>query len=266
MCSPSRASFLSGQPPQVTGVIDQMQYSFVPSLRPDMPNMGSVLKGLGYRTAYFGKFEMDKALLEPRPTVNYSSAFQHYGFDVASAAGDIGSAPDSGFDNDAFTAGEAVRWLRVSASEARRTGKPFFMVASFVNPHDIMFGNGNVPGQPEVQKPVVPWVTPPPPASSAYEKQWAFTLPQSLEESLVAPGMPKALLEYHTGWTGWSGVIPPERRDMWSIFYNYYLNAIRDSDRSISRSSTSWTTWTCGGTPSWSSPPITARWEVLTAG
>ena len=34
MCSPSRASFLTGQPPQVTGVIDQMQYSFVHSLSP----------------------------------------------------------------------------------------------------------------------------------------------------------------------------------------------------------------------------------------
>ena len=62
-CQPSRASFLTGQPPQVTGVIDQMQYGFVHSLNPDMPNVGSVLKGLGYRTAYFGKFELDKAIL-----------------------------------------------------------------------------------------------------------------------------------------------------------------------------------------------------------
>jgi arylsulfatase len=235
MCTPSRASFLTGQPPQVTGVIDQMQYSYQNSLSPDMPNVGSVLKGLGYRTAYFGKFEMDKALLDPKPTTNYSTAFQPYGFDVASAGGDIGSAPDSGFDNDRFIAGEAVRWLRVSANEARRNGKPFFMVASFVNPHDIMFGNGNIPGQPEVQKPIVPWVVPPPPANSIYEKKWSFKLPSSLDESLTAPGMPKALLEYHMGWTAWSGTIPTDRKDMWTIFYNYYLNAIRDSEGGIQR-------------------------------
>src|SRR5215471_8829681 len=233
MCSASRASFLTGQPPQVTGVIDQMQYSFVHSLSPDLPNVGSVLKGLGYKTAYFGKFEMDKQLLVPKPTVNYSTAVQRYGFDVFSARGDIGSDPRSGFDNDPSIAAESVRWLRVNASEARRTHRPFFMVASFVNPHDIMFGNGNVPGQPPVQKPVAPWVTPPAPANSIYEKKWSFTLPPSLQESLTAPGIPGALLEYQKGWDGWSGVIPTDRKDMWRIFYNYYLNTIQDNDRSL---------------------------------
>jgi arylsulfatase A-like enzyme len=233
MCSPSRASFLTGQPPQITGVIDQMQFGFVHSLSPEMPNVGSALKRLGYKTAYFGKFEMDKSLLNPKPNVNYSTAFRPYGFDVASAAGDVGSAPDSGFENDDYIAGEAVRYLRVNANAGRRTGKPFFMVASFVNPHDIMYGNGNAPGKPEVQRPVEPEMLPPPPANTIYEKKWSFTLPLSLDESLSAPGMPKALLEYKKGWDAWSGTIPTDRKDMWSIFYNYYLNTSRDSAGSI---------------------------------
>src|SRR5215831_16642035 len=233
MCSPSRASFLTGQPPQVNGVIDQMEYSFQQSLSPDLPNMGSVLKGLGYKTAYFGKFEMDKKVLQDKPTINYDMALQPYGFDVFSVGGDTNSAPDSGFHNDAYIAGEGVRWLRVHAGESRRTGQPFFMVASFLNPHDIMFGNGNIPGQPPVQKPVVPYAAPPPPPDSIYEKRWSFTLPASVQESLTAPGMPGALLQYLQGWDGWSGVIPTDRTDMWGIFYNYYLNTIRDNDRSL---------------------------------
>src|SRR5215813_2678188 len=233
MCSPSRASFLTGQPPQIHGVSDQMQFTYQQSLNPKLPNMGSVLKGLGYKTAYFGKFEMDKKLLETKPTVNYSTALRPYGFDVFGSGGDIGSDPDSGFENDAFIAGESVRWLRTNASEARRTGQPFFMVASFLNPHDIMFGNGNVPGQPAVEHAVVPFVLPPLPASSIYEKKWNFKLPPSLTESLTAPGMPGALLEYKKGWDGWSGTIPTDRKDMWGIFYNYYLNCIGDEDRSI---------------------------------
>jgi arylsulfatase len=198
-----------------------------------MPNMGSVLKAMGYKTAYFGKFEMDQSILDPKPTVNYSTVAQPYGFDVFSAAGDIGSTPDSGYDNDPFIAGESVRHLQEAAAEARKTGQPFFMVSSFVNPHDVMYGDGNVPGQPEVQKPVVPAAIPPPPASTIYEKTWQFALPESLSESLTAPGMPNALLEYKTGWDGWSGVIPTDRKDMWTIFYNYYLNTIQDVDRGI---------------------------------
>ena len=73
------------------------------------------------------------------------------------------------------------------------------MVASFVNPHDIMYGDGNVPGQPQVQKPVVPSAIPPPPSNSIYEQNWSFTLPASLDESLAAPGMPNALSEYKNG-------------------------------------------------------------------
>jgi arylsulfatase len=233
MCSASRASFLTGRPPQVHGVFDQMHYPFVPSLPPDLPNMGSVLKGLGYKTAYFGKFEMDKKLLEANPTVNYSTALQPYGFDVFSAGGDIGSEPLSGFDNDPFISGESVRWLHANATEARRTGRPFFMVASFLNPHDVMYANANVPGQPPVEKAVSPKALPPLPASSLYQKKWTFPLPTSLEESLTGRGMPRALLEYQTGWLGWSGVIPTNRKDMWDVYCNYYLNSIRDCDRSV---------------------------------
>ncbi|MFO0990619.1 MAG: sulfatase-like hydrolase/transferase [Hyphomicrobiales bacterium] len=233
MCSPSRAALLTGRPPQVNGVIDQMQTPYTPSLSPRVPNLGSVLKGLGYKTAYFGKFEMDKALLKPDPAIDYSGALQSYGFDVFSAGGDIGSAPQSGLNSDPLIARESANWLRTSATEARRGGKPFFMVASFLNPHDIMFGNANVPGESAAEEAVSPKALPPLPASSIYDKTWSFSLPPSLDESLTAPGTPAALLEYKKGWDGWSGAIPADRKDMWRIFYNYYLNAIRDEDRSL---------------------------------
>ena len=40
MCSPSRATLLTGRPPQFHHVIDQMQYPFVPTLNPNIPNVG----------------------------------------------------------------------------------------------------------------------------------------------------------------------------------------------------------------------------------
>src|SRR5262245_65807230 len=35
MCTPSRAAFFSGTPPQVNGVFDQMETGYVPSLKTD---------------------------------------------------------------------------------------------------------------------------------------------------------------------------------------------------------------------------------------
>ena len=106
MCTPSRAAFLTGQPPQVNGVFDQMEFSYQGSLSPDRPNMGSVLKGLGYQTAYFGKFELHSRLLDVRDTVNYSTALQPYGFDEFGPNGDVPSGPYDGYTKDCYTAGQ----------------------------------------------------------------------------------------------------------------------------------------------------------------
>jgi arylsulfatase len=192
-----------------------------------------VLKGLGYQTAYFGKFEMDKPLLADRPTVNYSGAAQPYGFEQFAATGDAPSGPHDGYTRDCYIAGEGVRWLRTNVPKSRKSGQPFFLVLSFLNPHDIMFANANVPGMAPVQKPAVPLFMPPLPANALYERVWSFTLAPSLTESLTAKGMPAALTEYHKGWSGALGLVPPDRKDMWRIFYNYYLNCIRDNDRSL---------------------------------
>jgi arylsulfatase len=233
MCTASRAAFLTGQPPQVTGVFDQMQYTYQASLSPDRPNMGSALKKLGYRTAYFGKFEMDKRLLALSDTVNYSDALKPYGFDQFGATGDTPSGPWDGYVNDCAIASDGVRWLRTNVPKSRRDGQPFFLVLSFLNPHDIMFADANVPGLAPVQKPGVPLFMPPLPANALYERQWDFALAPSLGESLAAKGMPAALAEYDKGWSGALGLVPPGRKDMWRIFYNYYLNCIRDNDRSL---------------------------------
>jgi arylsulfatase len=233
MCTASRAAFLTGQPPQVTGVCDQMQYTYQHSLSPDRPNMGSVLKGLGYQTAYFGKFEMDKRLLALSDKVNYTDALKPYGFDQFGATGDTPSGPWDGYANDCAIASDGVRWLRTNVPKSRRDGRPFFLVLSFLNPHDIMFADANLPGTAPVQKPGAPVFMPPLPPNALYERKWEFVLAPSLTESLTAKGMPAALREYDKGWSGALGYVPPDRKDMWRIFYNYYLNCIRDNDRSL---------------------------------
>jgi arylsulfatase A-like enzyme len=233
MCSPSRATFLTGVPPQVNGVFDQMEYNFVPSLPATRANVGSILKKLGYTTAYFGKFEMDKALLlNVKNTKNYSTLAAAYGFDIFNATGDVAGNPLQGYRDDVYFVGEAVKWLRHYHSATNTLHEPFFMVVSLLNPHDIMYGEANLPDMPPIQKPAIPNIFLPP-ANSIYSKQWNFPLASTLTESLTAKGMPEALSQYQTGWSGIYGFIPVARKDMWHFYYNYYLNAIRDNDKSL---------------------------------
>jgi arylsulfatase len=233
VCTPSRAVIFTGQPPQVNGVHDHLAFGYTPSLRPDLPNAGSVFKGLGYQTAYFGKFELNSKVLAAKRTDNTSTALQPYGFDAYNADGDFEGGVLGGYDSDAYIAGQGLRWLRSNAEPLRQKGQPFFMVLSFVNPHDVMFIDTNPRGAPAVQKAIANNLLQPPPASAIYERKWASSLPPSLGESHKAPGMPPAIHEYAKGWSDVFGVIPTDRKDMWAIYYNYYLNCLRDNDRSM---------------------------------
>ena len=231
MCTPSRAALWSGTPPQVNGVFDQTEMPWATSLRTDRPNMGSMMKRLGYRTAYYGKWEMNLDLIR-NPPANSSDALQPYGFDTYQPDGDKIGAPDQGYKTDTYTASESVRWLRGNVPKLRKSGQPFFLVVSFLNPHDIMYADSNVPGPPQEQVAGSPKLTPPP-KNALYGKRWNSALSPTLKESLSAPGMPAALAEYQRGWSGALGYIPTNRPDMWQVFNDYYLNTIRDADTDL---------------------------------
>jgi arylsulfatase A-like enzyme len=232
MCTPSRGVIFSGQPPQVNGVYDQMELGYVPSLATDKPSMGTIVKQLGYETAYFGKFELRKDIITPKDTVNYTEALREYGFDTFAPDGDKVGSPDQAYDTDTYTGGEAIRWLRTNAHEMNRQGKPWFLVVSFVSPHDIMYADANVPGKLVQQSQVGMKITPPP-DNTHFATQWKFPESPSHFQPMDAPGRPRAQLTYRIGWSEFLGDIPIHAAQMWTVYYNYYLNLIRDNDRNL---------------------------------
>jgi arylsulfatase A-like enzyme len=232
MCTPSRGVMFSGHPPQVNGVFDQMELGYVPSLDKRKPSMGTVMRELGYATAYYGKFELRRDIIYPKDTVNYTEALVEYGFDAFAPDGDKIGGPDQGYDTDEYTVAEGNRWLREHAGELNRQDQPWFLLISMVSPHDIMYADANPPGQ-QVQVSQVGAEITKPPANSLYGGKWKFPLSASRQQKLIAPGRPQAQREYLEGWSYWLGTIPADRPEMWEIFYNYYLNLIRDNDETL---------------------------------
>ena len=231
MCTPSRGVMFSGQPPQVNGVFDQMELGYVPSLKTDRPSMGTIFKKLGYATAYYGKFELRRDIITPKTDINYTDALRECGFDQFAPDGDKVGSPDQGYDTDVYTCSEAIRWLRTE-QEINKQGKPWFLVVSFVSPHDIMYAEVNQPGK-KVQVSQVGQTLTPPPGNSHFATQWKFPASPSHSQPMDTPGRPRAQLVYDIGWSAFLGEIPVNATEMWNTYYNYYLNLIRDNDRNI---------------------------------
>ena len=122
LCGPARASFFTGLMPHHHRIIDNEEiynekYGRFPT-RNDVITMGAAFKQAGYTTAYFGK--------EHAADYGWNS-IDDYGSIKYSAGGMLaeGSVFDQIFTRD------AVNFLR------REQERPFYMVLSLINPHDI---------------------------------------------------------------------------------------------------------------------------------
>jgi arylsulfatase A-like enzyme/putative intracellular protease/amidase len=186
-CVPSRPTLLTGQYPDVHGVTQtdglgkDASDSRMRWLPPgEVPTLGNWFRAAGYDTHYDGKWHVSHADLHDsngrRLTTNTDSGevladsvqayldadpLAPYGF-----SGWVGPEPhgasmaDSGLRRDPLIADRLVAWLEDRYAR-RRAGdaealRPFLLVASFVNPHDIVLFPAWVRKQPFRQSPLDP--------------------------------------------------------------------------------------------------------------
>ncbi len=169
-CVPSRPTIFTGQYPDLHGVTqtDGMGKQFDDSrlrwLRAgEVPTLGNWFRAAGYDTHYDGKWHIshadlenpatgeplatndDDGVVDPVAVQRYLDAdpLGPYGF-----SGWVGPEPhgagmaNSGFRRDPLFADRVVAWLKDRYAR-RRAGdaaamRPFLLVASFINPHDIV--------------------------------------------------------------------------------------------------------------------------------
>lgn len=124
-CTPSRATIFTGQHAAISGMFDNVNFSWQRPLDPTVPTMGHLLAAAGYRCAYVGKWHLGG---ESR-----RDGIRAYGFDDWNAP-DAHGAPYLGHFIDGRIADRAAQWIDRHANDDR----PWLLVCSFVNPHDIM--------------------------------------------------------------------------------------------------------------------------------
>jgi choline-sulfatase len=166
MCSPSRATFMTGYFPAQHGVKWTLEQNMPDNKYPqhemplDLPNPATVMAAAGYSTPYKGKFHLTKPI---KPDGTWAPHdVEKYGFQVwnppdAGANQDPsefggGCADNDGrfMDADGSIVGGDQGVLAYLKSDAPKKG-PFFLVVSLVNPHDVLaypntaFDNGYNP-------------------------------------------------------------------------------------------------------------------------
>jgi arylsulfatase A-like enzyme len=146
LCSPSRASLHTSRMPHEIGVDHNNM-----AINPDIPISGQVFRDAGYDTAYSGKWHCP----DPYPSAGIA------GFEVLNKIDRKGKLAH---DVDEATMNQAISFIQ------RRRDKPFYLVTSFINPHDIcLFAGEDSPLLAELEKRYFPpdgAPTPPLPANS----------------------------------------------------------------------------------------------------
>ena len=146
MCSSARATFFTGKYPaqhELDLLLSDIENPILDSevqLNPDLPTLGTVLGDLGYDVSFFGKTHLSKTFTTVDDEVVYQdmTEYDFEGWQGPDAGQDMDPKNAGGgyADNDTRFISEATSWLdnRINSGNT----KPFAMVVSLVNPHDVL--------------------------------------------------------------------------------------------------------------------------------
>jgi arylsulfatase len=230
-CTPSRSVLLTGLQTADTGMFENTDMPWIKNLPTTIPTVGHMLRKAGYYTAYKGKWHLNRGFDREADRL-LDKEMEVYGFADFKSPGDIVGHQLGGYHFDHLIAGSAITWLRNHGRPLSDDSKPWALVVSLVNPHDVMYFNTDAPGKNVQDNGALLKRALRAPRHPFYEKTWDVPLPTSLGQPFDAPGRPKAHGEYQRAWDYLLGQVPmePER---WRRLNDFYLNCLRAVDLQI---------------------------------
>lgn len=228
-CSSARSVMYTGRHLPITQIYDNDNMPYVRPLDPGLGTMGTMLRSQGYYCTYQGKWHLSNAYIDPANPVSTVDALEPYGFSEFNDWGDIDGGAWAGLRVDPVIAGQAVKWLRDRAPVVA-ADQPWFMAVNFVNPHDIMSFDYGSPSPVELPLGLAHAVKMKPPADiPIYRAEWDVALPDNADDDLSTSA--PAVREYARMLDTVFGPVTSD--DWWRAGLNFYLNCLRDVDRSI---------------------------------
>jgi arylsulfatase len=232
MCTSSRSVMVTGLQTADNGMYENLDVPWMQSLSPKHPTIGHMLRKAGYYTAYKGKWHLSREFDTHAIGQFMTPNMEKYGFADNFSPGDLIGHTLGGYSYDHITAGSTINWLRTRGRPLADDGKPWCMFVSFVNPHDIMYFNTDAPGENVQDTGRLRLRAARAPEHALYKATWDVPVPASLRQPLDAPGRPGAHREFDRIWDYILGHVPLEDA-RWKRFNDYYVNCIRNVDRSI---------------------------------
>jgi arylsulfatase len=232
MCTSSRSVMLTGLQTPDNGMFENLDVPWMRNLPASAPTTGHMLRKAGYYTAYKGKWHLSREFDTKSIDKFMTPEMEKYGFADNFSPGDLIGHTLGGYSFDHITAGSAINWLRTKGRPLSDDGKPWCMYVSFVNPHDIMYFNTDAPGESVQDTGKLRMHAARAPEHELYRKSWDLPVPASLRQPFDAPGRPKAHGEFDHIWDYILGNVPLEEA-RWKRFNDYYMNCIRNVDRSL---------------------------------
>lgn len=229
MCSSSRSVIYTGQHLPITQIYDNDNMPYIRPLDPELGTVGTMLRSQGYYCTYQGKWHLSNAYVDPAKPVSTVDVLEPYGFSEFNDWGDIDGGAWAGLRLDPVIAGQAIRWLRDRAPVVA-ADQPWFMAVNFVNPHDIMSFDYGSPSPVQLPPGLAHAVVMKPPADiPVYRREWDLDLASNARDDLS--GAAPAIREYASMLDTVFGPVASD--DHWRAGLNFYLNCLRDVDRSI---------------------------------
>ena len=221
LCSPSRASILTGQYAHTHTVVDN-----------DAPLPGNLrffpqyMQQNGYQTAFFGKWHMGNSDDQPQPGFDHWVSFRgqgvYYGADL-NVNGKQVKLPTDSYITDELT-GQAIGWMA-----DRSKNKPFFLYLSHKGVHAEFFPAKRHEGM----YADIPIVCPPSMYITATDSSKTFGTLSAPQTKVNYKDIPKWVREQRYSWHGvdhmYHGQIP------FDVFYRRYLETLQAVDESIQK-------------------------------